>query len=142
MNTYILYNKKTGQLIQVMKNCNLEDILHMLSEDVGAKLATDLPENSDYYIQDNSIVTIPPQPSSNHIWDPGSKQWELSKGLMLLKIKQLQQRLLRESDWIIIRALDQGVPIPKDWQTYRQKLRDIDAQPGYPNTIEWPIKPV
>jgi hypothetical protein len=142
MNTYILYNKKTGQLIQVMKDCNLEDITHMLSEDIGAKLADGLPENSDYYIQDNSIVTIPPQPSSNHMWDPDSKQWELSEGLMLLKIKKLQQRLLRESDWIVIRALDQGVPIPKDWQTYRQKLRDIDAQPGYPNTIEWPTKPV
>lgn len=28
------------------------------------------------------------------------------------------------------------------WKDYRQALRDITEQPGYPATIDWPVKPV
>lgn len=27
------------------------------------------------------------------------------------------------------------------WATYRQSLLDVPAQAGFPNTIEWPVKP-
>lgn len=27
------------------------------------------------------------------------------------------------------------------WATYRQALRDVPEQPGFPQTIEWPVKP-
>jgi len=49
--------------------------------------------------------------------------------------------LLSSSDWIVIRATDQGTPIPKDWQTYRQALRDIPTQSGYPFNVVWPTAP-
>ena len=42
---------------------------------------------------------------------------------------------LEDSDWIVSKSLEAGVPVPDDWKTYRQSLRDIpdglDA-----NTIE------
>ena len=31
--------------------------------------------------------------------------------------------------------------VPDDWRTYRQALRDIPAQAGFPTTINWPVKP-
>lgn len=31
--------------------------------------------------------------------------------------------------------------IPAEWEVYRQALRDITAQTGFPFTVEWPAKP-
>ena len=52
-----------------------------------------------------------------------------------------RDRLLTESDWITIRATDTGDPVPTEWQTYRQALRDITEQTGFPEEIEWPQEP-
>ena len=52
-----------------------------------------------------------------------------------------RDRLLSESDWVTIRATDTGNPVPTEWQTYRQALRDITEQTGFPENIEWPSKP-
>jgi len=52
-----------------------------------------------------------------------------------------RDRLLTESDWVTIRATDTGDPVPTEWQTYRQALRDITEQTGFPENIEWPEKP-
>jgi hypothetical protein len=49
--------------------------------------------------------------------------------------------LLSQTDWIVIRAVDQGTSIPTDWQAYRQALRDITNQSGYPTNIVWPVAP-
>lgn len=49
--------------------------------------------------------------------------------------------LLADSDWVCLRALDTGEPIPAEWQAYRQALRDITKQAGFPHKINWPEKP-
>ena len=28
-----------------------------------------------------------------------------------------------------------------EWRTYRQALRDVPTQEGFPNTVTWPTKP-
>lgn len=46
--------------------------------------------------------------------------------------------LLSESDWTQVA----DAPVDKAaWATYRQELRDIPAQEGFPNTINWPTEP-
>ena len=52
-----------------------------------------------------------------------------------------RDRLLTESDWITIRATDTGDPVPTEWVDYRQALRDIPDQTGFPEEIEWPQEP-
>jgi len=52
-----------------------------------------------------------------------------------------RDRLLTKSDWVTIRATDTGTAVPTEWQTYRQALRDITEQTGFPENIDWPIKP-
>jgi hypothetical protein len=45
---------------------------------------------------------------------------------------------LKETDWTQVA----DAPVDKDaWATYRQALRDVTAQPGFPWTIEWPVAP-
>jgi len=48
---------------------------------------------------------------------------------------------LKETDWIVIKNLELNANIPGAWEVYRQALRDIPAQAGFPWTITWPTQP-
>lgn len=48
---------------------------------------------------------------------------------------------LAESDWVVIKNLELNANIPGAWEVYRQALRDIPAQAGFPWTITWPDAP-
>ena len=60
---------------------------------------------------------------------------------------EARDRFLSESDWVIVKAIDQSqqsqgsIEIPKVWLEYRQNLRDIPEQAGFPYDIAWPVKP-
>lgn len=49
--------------------------------------------------------------------------------------------LLQSCDLVVIRSYESGVPVPTEWVAYRQALRDVPAQPGFPENITWPTKP-
>ena len=48
---------------------------------------------------------------------------------------------LRACDWVTLRALEAGATVPAAWAAYRQALRDVPAQGGFPDVIEWPEVP-
>lgn len=56
------------------------------------------------------------------------------------QIRSQRISLLAASDWT------QGKDIPdtisQPWAVYRQQLRDITDQAGFPDTVTWPTKPV
>lgn len=45
--------------------------------------------------------------------------------------------LLKEVDW----SAGSDVVMSEAMATYRQALRDVPQQAGFPDTIEWPVKP-
>jgi len=50
--------------------------------------------------------------------------------------RQERDNLLSESD---VYALADR--ITDEWRTYRQALRDVPSQAGFPDNITWPTKP-
>lgn len=48
---------------------------------------------------------------------------------------------LAESDWMVIKSSETGIALAAEWATYRQALRDITAQDGFPSEITWPTEP-
>lgn len=56
-------------------------------------------------------------------------------------VKEKRLMFLHKSDWVAIRAQETGEAIPEEWATYRQALRDITDQAGYPENVVWPTKP-
>lgn len=52
-----------------------------------------------------------------------------------------RNRLLQETDWVVIRSAEVNDSVSSSWIAYRQALRDITAQEGFPHTITWPVKP-
>lgn len=55
------------------------------------------------------------------------------------RVREQRNKLLAESDWTQLAdsPVDKAV-----WATYRQALRDMPAQAGFPWTVTWPTKPV
>ena len=52
-----------------------------------------------------------------------------------------RDNLLKETDWVAIKAFETGIAVDEAMATYRQALRDIPQQEGFPNSINWPTKP-
>jgi hypothetical protein len=63
------------------------------------------------------------------------------------RVRAQRDKLLRDTDWSVIyeqEASSRQARSPaydKPINTYRQALRDITNQPGFPHTITWPDKP-
>ena len=56
-------------------------------------------------------------------------------------VRASRDTLLAECDWVAIKAFETGTPVSAQWATYRQALRDITTQAGFPWTVEWPVQP-
>jgi hypothetical protein len=56
-------------------------------------------------------------------------------------VRQSRDDKLKETDWVVIKNLEANANIPGVWEVYRQALRDIPTQEGFPWAIVWPTQP-
>jgi len=64
-------------------------------------------------------------------------------------VRTQRDKLLAESDWVTVKAVDQnaqdslGIQVPQVWLDYRQALRDITAHANFPylQDSDWPEAP-
>ena len=94
-------------------------------------------------------VTPPPQIDSNThlltqdvqlIDDEWRRVWqevELPQDQVEDNIRFRRDGLLQETDWMAL----SDVTMTGEMTAYRQALRDIPAQAGFPNTVTWPTEP-
>ena len=54
------------------------------------------------------------------------------------KTRALRNDLLKDSDWT---QINDSTADKAAWAIYRQALRDLPQQAGFPTTINWPVKP-
>jgi len=53
-------------------------------------------------------------------------------------VRSQRDKLIADTDWM---ALSDSTLTPA-WAAYRQALRDVTSQAGFPHTVDWPVKPV
>ena len=53
------------------------------------------------------------------------------------RVREERNALLAETDYLAL----SDVTMSDAWKTYRQNLRDIPAQSGFPNSVTYPTKP-
>ena len=53
------------------------------------------------------------------------------------EIRNHRDNLLQQTDWMAL----SDVTMTPEWAAYRQALRDVTAQEGYPYAVIWPTKP-
>lgn len=86
-----------------------------------------------------SIVEKPTRPGRYHEWDQRSLKWVISPTLVSDDVVFRRNGLLSASDWT--QLPDVPLEAREAWCIYRQALRDITGQPGFPLDVRWPEKP-
>lgn len=90
---------------------------------------------------------VPPKPADNEkcmwSWSEENKEWlpEPTDIMVAEVVREQRAALLAETDWVTAKAAETGGPIPDEWKAYRQALRDVTSQPGFPRNVVWPTKP-
>lgn len=67
------------------------------------------------------------------VWQIIEQKLEQATG----NVKNYRRNLLQETDWMAL----SDVTMPPEMAVYRQALRDITDQSGYPYGVIWPTKP-
>lgn len=139
---YITYNKTSGKITAHTHNKPRladprKDILYIEDDteysskyvDVINKVLKDIPENYSFNIKEE-FVYLPKVRQ-----DPAV--------MLASSIKLKRDKLLLKSDWTDTLSAKPrlGDTLYNQWQTYRQELRDIPQQQGFPENITWPIPP-
>ena len=93
---------------------------------------------------------VPSTPvKENNQWVQGWKIVELSQQeteernkLLANSIRIQRDKLLSDTDWVVTKAYENQRPVPLEWVKYRQALRDIPMQVGFPTQVDWPTQPI
>ena len=70
-----------------------------------------------------------------------AKLQELIDAQPLKELRHRRNKRLAECDWVAIRAFTTGTPVPEEWKTYMQALRDLPANTEDPENPIWPVPP-
>ncbi len=87
------------------------------------------PDDVDHgWTFDGTTFTPPPRPSAEEVAVRKAQD-----------VRILRDLLLTQTDWT--QAADVPQATKDKWAAYRQALRDVPQQAGFPDNIQWPIKP-
>jgi len=139
---YYIYYKQNGQIVretnQHFSDFNFDnELLKLVSE-----TTIDI---SNSYVSDGIVKKLPDKTNSNFSFNYETFAWEDMRLPIEKEIeaKLIRNQLLLNSDWTdtLSSRTRLGDTLYNAWQEYRQQLRDITAQPGYPSVIDWPTAP-
>lgn len=104
-------------------------------EQIGGKWFTKYvlgPVFTDTTAEDGTVTTA----AQHEAAYKAQKDAEQAKAVRVDRDKRLA-----DCDWRVIKHLELNQNIPGAWEVYRQALRDIPQQPGFPWTVTWPEQP-
>lgn len=139
--SFIIYNKTTGKII---KTISCEDSTVDFQYDINTEdYLEGTLENFEFYIEHNQLVEMPEKPEGYYTFDYIQKIWVPDSISQERYVKTIRNNLLQQSDWTdTVSAVERlGSSLYNQWQTYRQNLRDITTQAGYPFNVTWPEAP-
>ena len=84
------------------------------------------------------LSTDIPKPSKEELLQ---KVEQLKAERPLKDLRAERDRRLAAVDWVTSRATSTETPVPQEWKTYMQALRDLPATTEDPKDPEWPTVP-
>jgi hypothetical protein len=136
MNNITTYDNK-GQIISAL---NLYDGADFDFYSQGNKYIFGYYKPEDYYISNGCAIKFPDQPD-NTVWNWDLKQWVKSTDIASSEVEVKRKLLLEQSDWTQIPNNPLTAEQQQAWAVYRQELRDVTSQSGYPFNVIWPTPP-
>lgn len=77
------------------------------------------------------------QPLYGNEWEVSYTAQNMEQATAESNVRARRDSLLQETDWMAL----SDVTMSSEMTTYRQALRDIPAQSGFPYSLTWPTKP-
>lgn len=126
----------------------LEDMIADNSEIVGEPTAEQLEACGAKWAKANAT---PPHSSRTHTFetvceldadgDPVISRVATERPLEIasFNMRDARDSALTRCDWVITRAFEEGNPVPANYLAYRQALRDLPSQEGFPYEYVWPV---
>ena len=121
-----------------------KDGLHVYESTEDSPITKFFADNKDQLFnwftdQENMLQ----RPSLFHTYNAETHAWTLTAENKVLldadTARKKRNSLLSQSDWTQVSDVPQAV---KDqWTSYRQALRDVPEQSGFPSDIVWPTNP-
>ena len=115
----------------------VEDLAHIPGDKI-----LDVPDYVDYsthYFRDGAFREYGIKPTETHKWDWNLFTWVEDSVTAAASVRARRDVLLDKTDWT--QLPDVPLATKSAWATYRQALRDVTAQPGFPLDITWPAPP-
>jgi hypothetical protein len=157
----MFYSTSDGQYIQEGTQFVVDGVtyppqwLNQATEEQKAEIgleevvATNSPANDQYYW----VSTELDKATLTYINNP--KDLDTVKENSITQVNQTAYSLLFPSDWMVVKAVETATPIPNDWNTWRQSIRqlaadtkvqiiaatDVDQVASIMGSIQWPFSP-
>ena len=115
--------------------------LTKLSYQALQELVENFPPPSMSYGPDYDLIELPEgyeKPSKEEF---EAKLQELIDAQPWKKLRQERDKRLADADWVVIRATSTDTPVPEEWKTYMQALRDLPSTTEDPTNPVWPVPP-
>ena len=112
-----------------------EDEVEVTHEDVSS---VDTPRHGWQYTTYEMITPLPAcgLSAAPDAWADLIKQRDYDTAAAA--VRKQRDELIASTDWTV---LADAKTVKADWKTYRQKLRDVPEQAGFPYDVEWPVRP-
>lgn len=68
-------------------------------------------------------------------------KWAKLEPKLFRNFRQERNKLLAEVDWVTLKAYSTHTPVPEEWVTYMQALRDLPMATEDPENPVWPVPP-
>ena len=70
------------------------------------------------------------------VWHPRATE------AVAVRVRSERDAKLAATDWWVAKAGESGIPMSEEQIAYRQALRDLPDQEGWPISHIWPVEPV
>lgn len=84
------------------------------------------------YLQDGQVFTV-------EVAALTAEEIQANIDSIALKVRSQRDQFLKDSDWTQGKDISDAVSTP--WAVYREELRNLPDQPGFPKTVTWPTLP-
>lgn len=133
---YFIHDKN-GRIFRAGTNTQ-DCVSRIAAEENGTIRRHSEPFEIGTHYWDSGLVPYPPKPDQWAEFDYVTKQWVSNADTARAEARAKRAKLLTACDWTQM----PDAPVNKSaWQAYRQSLRDVTEQPGFPFEIIWPTAP-
>jgi hypothetical protein len=133
---YVQYDLQTGQILG-SGGTQLSSIEGV----AGYMVVDELIDNTKFKVENNQIVPLPAKPGYYYYYNYTTNQWVFDETFCANAVIAQRNELLYASDWTQIPNNPLSPALQEEWAVYRQALRDVPSQQGYPATVNWPTPP-